>query len=298
MNNAKVSIITPTYNSSKWLPYTIESVLAQTYNNYEMLIVDDGSIDNTETVVKPFLSYRKINYLRQNNLGQAAARNSGLKIATGKYVAYLDSDDTWEPTKLEKQIQMLEENDIQVCYTDVNIIDDKGESHIYSPNGALSFRRGMVLEYLFLDNFVPFSSVVIEKCCLDKVGGSDTSIRKSDDWDLLIRLSVFCNFDYIDEKLINYRVSRTNQISNDIVGRFDSINNIADNFIKRNPHILPKKTIKQSRAYRYRVYAHDIYPISIWKSLYYYILSLKYEPLNFRPFYGIARSIIYRLKRN
>ena len=289
MEDVKVSIIIPTYNCAQWLPETIDSVLAQTYRNYELLIVDDGSTDNTKEVVQPYLSFGKIRYLHQENSGQASARNHGLRLATGKYVAYLDSDDTWAPHKLEKQINLLEEQDAQVCYTGVNLIDENSLLTEYSPKGALAFRRGVVLDYLFVDNFVPFSSVVVEKRCLELVGGSNISIKKSDDWDLLLRLSVFCRFDYIGERLMNYRVLRPGQITSDTFGRFQSVNDIANNFVLNNPGLISNKKIKLAYAYRYRAYAQDICTKGVGKSMLYYLFSFKYDPFSLKPFVGIAR---------
>ena len=107
-----VSIIMPSYNTAKFISETIESVLVQTYTNWELIIVDDCSTDNTDEVVKSFLSDNRIKYItNEKNSGAAVSRNRALREAKGKWIAFLDSDDLWLPVKLEKQIAFMKEND-------------------------------------------------------------------------------------------------------------------------------------------------------------------------------------------
>ena len=104
MSITNVSIIMPTYNSSRWISDSIQSVLDQYYEQWELLIVDDGSTDNTKNIVKDFLNDKRIKYYYQENYGPATARNIGISKASGKYLAFLDSDDIWKPNKLELQL--------------------------------------------------------------------------------------------------------------------------------------------------------------------------------------------------
>ena len=103
-----VSIIMPAFNSSKTIFDSINSVQSQTYQNWEMIIIDDGSTDNTKDIITPFLSDYRIKYLRQLNSGPSIARNNGINKAKGKYLAFLDSDDLWKPNKLDIQIKYLD----------------------------------------------------------------------------------------------------------------------------------------------------------------------------------------------
>jgi teichuronic acid biosynthesis glycosyltransferase TuaG len=124
-----VSIITPSYNSTKFIPDTINSVLSQTYSNWEMLIVDDCSKDESRQVIGEFTKKDeriKLIELTENS-GAAVARNTAIKAAKGKYVAFLDSDDLWVPTKLEKQIQFMEENDYAFTYSKYQLMDVNGK---------------------------------------------------------------------------------------------------------------------------------------------------------------------------
>lgn len=120
-----VSIITPNWNCARYISETIRSVQVQTYQNWEMLIVDDNSTDNSELMVKPFIDRDKRIRLLKNekNSGAAVSRNYALKEAKGKWIAFLDSDDLWAPEKLEKQLTFMVENDYHFCYTEYKEID-------------------------------------------------------------------------------------------------------------------------------------------------------------------------------
>ena len=108
-----ISVIIPTYNREKFLPATIDSVLRQTYSDYEIIVVDDGSTDGTQEVIEKLYG-GKLKYIYKNNGGPASARNVGLKNASGNYIAFLDSDDLWFPEKLETQIRFMEKNHSQI----------------------------------------------------------------------------------------------------------------------------------------------------------------------------------------
>lgn len=126
MSKDLVSIITPTYNCAKFIGATIESVLNQTYQNFEMIIVDDASKDNTEEVVNSFKD-KRIKYIRlSKNSGPAVARNRAMEEAKGKYMAFLDSDDLWKREKLEKQINFIKKNKYKIVCSDYEQIDEEG----------------------------------------------------------------------------------------------------------------------------------------------------------------------------
>lgn len=142
-----VSIITPSYQTDAYIAETIKSVLAQTYTNWEMIIVDDCSTDQTDEVVNTFLTDSRIRYLKnERNSGAAVSRNRALKEAKGRWIAFLDSDDLWEPKKLEKQIAFMENNGYAFSYTEYEEIDEKSKSlgvHVSGPKKISKF--GMYL---------------------------------------------------------------------------------------------------------------------------------------------------------
>jgi glycosyltransferase involved in cell wall biosynthesis len=121
-----ISVILPTYNRASFLPGAIESVQRQTFQDFELIIIDDGSTDDTHSVVNPYLKDKRIRYLLQQNGGAAAARNHGLAERQGKYVAFIDSDDTWEEDKLALQWKVLNQlPDVGIVCSDFSSVDDE-----------------------------------------------------------------------------------------------------------------------------------------------------------------------------
>lgn len=139
MKKGLASIITPLYNGEKYIGETIKSVIAQTYPNWEMIIVNDGSKDNSEAIVKSFADKEpRIKYLRQSNAGSAAARNNGIRHCNGQYIALLDADDLWSPDFLQSQINFMKEKDAIVVHSSYKRINETGEE-ILKPYPAKSF---------------------------------------------------------------------------------------------------------------------------------------------------------------
>lgn len=144
-----VSVIMPSYNTAEYIKETIQSVLAQTYDNWELIIVDDCSTDNTDEVVADFLSDTRIRYIKNDiNSGAALSRNRALREANGKWIAFLDSDDLWEPQKLEKQIAFMKDNDYAFSYTDY-MIRLNGEWLPYIYNGPDKVTRRKMYDYCY-----------------------------------------------------------------------------------------------------------------------------------------------------
>ena len=123
-----VSIITPSYNSDQFITTTIQSVINQTHKDWELIIVDDASVDNTCNIVFDFCKKdRRIKLIKQSkNLGAGAARNTAIKAAQGNYIAFLDADDVWKPTKLEKQLKHMENNNATICFSSYELINEEG----------------------------------------------------------------------------------------------------------------------------------------------------------------------------
>ena len=148
MKNKLASIITPLYNSEKYVDETIESILAQTYKNWELIVVDDNSTDNGPEIVQKYAEKdERIKLIKLNkNQGAAVARNTAIKVAKGSYIAFLDSDDLWTPTKLEEQIQFMEENNYSFTFTAYQQIseDGKKQKKIIEVPSTLSYRQALL----------------------------------------------------------------------------------------------------------------------------------------------------------
>ena len=146
-----VSIITPSYNTAKYIGKTIESVQAQTYENWEMIIVDDCSSDNTDEVVASYMSDKRIKYIKnEKNSGAAVSRNRALREAGGRWMAFLDSDDLWSPEKLEKQISFMEKNEYYFSYTNYEEIDEQGNLLGVKVTGPKKVSKHGMYNYCYL----------------------------------------------------------------------------------------------------------------------------------------------------
>lgn len=207
--NELVSIITPTYNCAKFIGETIESVLSQTYTNWEMIIVDDCSTDNTEEVVNKYSKKdKRIQYYRlENNSGAAIARTKAMELSNGKYMAFLDSDDLWYPNKLEYQIKYMKDNSYGFTCTKYEQIDEYSNSlnKIIGVIPKTSYNR------LLLDCPVGNSTVMYD---VEKIGKFKVpNIRKRNDDALWLQMLKKEKYIYgIDEILMRYRI-RSNSIS-------------------------------------------------------------------------------------
>jgi glycosyltransferase involved in cell wall biosynthesis len=196
-----VSVIIPTYNRRQLIARSIKSVLNQTYRDFELIIVDDGSTDGTSEVVAGFNDER-IRYIRcDENRGEAAARNMGIKAARCDYIAYQDSDDEWLPEKLARQMELLENAppEVGVIYTGFW----KTENHrkIYIPFSWVNQKNGDIYKELLKGNFVGSPVVLIKKECFDSAGLFDERLRNLVDWEMWLRISRHYHFRCVDEPL-------------------------------------------------------------------------------------------------
>lgn len=202
-----VSVITPTYNYGRYLAATIESVLAQTFTNWEMIVVDDGSTDDTPRVIAPYLADPRIRYHKGERLGPSGARNVAVGLSRAPLIAFLDADDLWSPTKLAQQLPLIEaDSRVGVVYSRRQLMNADGELlEMAQPR----MFRGDVFSQLFRNNFLCFSTVVARRELFDRVGGFG-NVPLAVDYDLLLRMAAQCRFDYVDEPLVRYRTGHAN----------------------------------------------------------------------------------------
>jgi glycosyltransferase involved in cell wall biosynthesis len=198
-----VSVIIPAYNAMTYLPETVESVLRQSFTDFEVLIIDDGSCDRIGQWAAQIQDPR-VRLISQENQGASGARNTGLAQAQGKYIAFLDADDLWEPTKLKKQVCCLEHNPaLGLVYTWTALIDRAGK-----PTGRVfaSHAAGDVWEQLIQHNIIECgSSPMIRRCCFETVGVFDRNLLAVEDWDMWIRIASNYPFAVIAQPLTYYR---------------------------------------------------------------------------------------------
>ena len=203
--NPTVSVVIPTYNRAHLVGRAIQSVLNQTYQDFEIIVVDDGSTDNTEEVVKSFNDPR-IRYIRHDqNRGGSAARNTGIKMARGEYIAFQDSDDEWLPEKLEKQMKVFKSAppEVGVVYTDMWRISKGEKRYWHSPK--IMPEDGIVYKQA-LDRVmgIGIQTAIIKRECLNAVGMFDENFPRFIDLELFVRLSKYYYFHHINEPLVNF----------------------------------------------------------------------------------------------
>lgn len=202
-----ISVVIPTFNRADSIARTIESVLAQTYKDYEIVVADDGSTDNTKKLLEPYMGV--IRYIYQHNKGAAAARNKGIEVSKGKYIAFQDSDDEWLPEKLEKQIEVFKtvSAKVGVVYTDMLRIHSDGRAEYWN---SPTLTDGCIIDAKKLDYQVlniGIQSTLIKKECFKKAGVFDEKFPRFIDLELFIRLSKHFGFYHIQEPLVKYYVT-------------------------------------------------------------------------------------------
>ncbi len=250
-----VSVIIPCYNGESFVGSAIESVLSQTYGHLEVVVVDDGSRDGSETVVRGFLSDPRVVLVKHDeNRGIPAARNTGIRSSNGRYLAFLDQDDSWVPTKLEAQVSMLDEgpSNLGMVFSDVVMVDDSGVSLGLAqgreiPRGIGHMSRRRRLRALYLRNFVPLISVLIRRTCLDDVGWFDESILGGmDDYELCLRIVADWDIGFIDEPLAAHRVHE-GSYSKDTERLVADASRVMDRLVRRYPFLEDLRPRRQAR---------------------------------------------------
>lgn len=263
MNNVKVSVLIPTYNGQKYLEETIESVLVQTYQDFEIFVVDDGSL--TAEPRKICEKFPQVKYHRKENGGVSSARNLILPLCKGEIIAFLDDDDVWFPTKLKKQVRLYDELIAKgitpgIIYTGHQMIDDDGKVL-----GSLIITgEGMLYEKLFFGNFVGTpSSVIVPRAVVESENlRFDTNLRTSEDWDFFLgvarRYPIYC----VKEVLTKYRnragsLTKNVSVANDCDSQLlhKHLEKGREEFSKDHPDRV-EVYLQKSSSYRYREAAY------------------------------------------
>lgn len=206
-----VSVIVPVYNGSKFISEALQSALSQTYKNLEVIVINDGSTDNTKDIVAEFAGRdSRIKLFNQTNSGVSAARNNGIKCSKGEFIALLDHDDLWLSDKLQKQIPLFYNGNTVLVYGN-SIAQDVDRGVRCLVKNPKSFHAGRVTEYLSKDTFISCPTVVIKKEALSMLEYVfDENLQVSADYDLLIRLSLIGDFNFTPDVIAIYRLHNDN----------------------------------------------------------------------------------------
>lgn len=201
-DSSTISVLIPAYNAAPFVAAAVSSALAQTHPPHEIIVVDDGSSDDTPRVLESFGN--RIRVIRQDNRGLSAARNVAAAAATGAWLAFLDADDTWLPTKLQRQLEVARHADVALVYSD---------RFNRGVRGALPIRQGDVhdmysgdvfVDLLVLGNRITASSVIVRRQVFQQLNGFAEDIRVAEDWDLWIRVAELHHVGVVHEPLVNY----------------------------------------------------------------------------------------------
>ena len=214
--NPKVSVIIPAYNHGRFLREAIQSVLEQTFQDWELIVVDDGSTDETSEVVASFPDPR-IRYIYQKNQGNAAARNRGIELARGEFIAFLDADDLWLPMKLEKQVAQLDSlpPTVGLVYADLHFFNHEDGAitgRLLQASGQFDPPRGKVFSQIVRRKwggergwFIIPTTALIRREVFQRVGLFDESLRRHVDWEMWVRIAAAYEVDVLNEPLAKYR---------------------------------------------------------------------------------------------
>lgn len=206
MSNDLVSIIMPSYNTGKYIKKSIESVISQTYKNWELIIVDDCSTDNTENIISQFTDKRIKFFKNEKNSGAAVSRNKALREAKGKWIAFLDSDDLWLPQKLEKQINFMDKNKYHFSYTDYKILWDGKIESPYINTGPDIIDKKRMYRYCYISTI----TVMYDRNIIGLIQIAD--IKKNNDYAMWLKIIEKSNCYRLSECL-SYYCKHSNSIS-------------------------------------------------------------------------------------
>jgi glycosyltransferase involved in cell wall biosynthesis len=204
-----VSVIIPAYNAAAYVREAVDSALAQTYKNIEIIVVDDGSTDATRKILEPYAAKKSITYIHQENRGLSGARNTGIKKSRGEFIALLDSDDIFLPKKIERQVaDFAAHPDCGVSYCNIAHFYDGAPEKTFMLNYTY-YSGDELFPNLLKKNFINPLTVVLRRSAIDQVGLFDESYGKSEDWEYWVRLAYAgIRFHYLPEVLAKYRMRK------------------------------------------------------------------------------------------
>jgi glycosyltransferase involved in cell wall biosynthesis len=236
MKQPRVSVIIPNYNYAHYLPQTLESVLAQSYPDVEIIVVDDGSSDDSRKVLEQFEG--RVRLIEQQNRGVAAARNNGARQSSGQLIAFLDADDIWLPLKLERQVELfLSQPELGLVHCGVEEIDAEGNHLSFRSDGLEGW---VAKELLLLERAVILgggSGLVVPRATFDALGGFNERLSTSADWDFFYRIAARQRVGFVPEPLLQYRIHGTNMHANIGLMERDMLHAYSEAFSHPDPEI-------------------------------------------------------------
>jgi glycosyltransferase involved in cell wall biosynthesis len=276
----------PTYNRAHLLRRAIQSILRQTYQNFELIVVDDYSSDNTEEVVKSFCDERIRYVWNEEHMGAPFSRNVGIKVARGEYIAFQDSDDIWLPKKLAKQMNVFKNSprELGVVYTSFWSVG--WGKKVYVPQSKYRRSEGDIHEILLEANFIGTPAAMVKKECFEKAGMFDETLPRLQEWDLWIRISRYYRFKHIDEPLVICYL-QPDSISRNINAHIQAKKRILEKYfeeISKKPKILGK--------HYYEIGTLLCLNGNVQEGKSYFFKAVKTYPFNMKLLFSTALSLL------
>jgi glycosyltransferase involved in cell wall biosynthesis len=287
----QVTVVVPSYNMGHYLPQAVQSALAQSYPNLEVLIVDDGSTDDTLQVVRLWDSDPRVRVHRQSNSGLSAARNAGIAHSSAPFIALLDADDVWLPQKLALQMPLFRDRpEVGVVYSAFERMDVERRP---LPTTVPSMHRGWVSGRLLIENFVPASTAVVRRVCFERQGLFDVTLRTGEDYDMWLRLSAHWQFDFVPTSTMGYR-THGGQMSQDYRARYATGIRIMQSFLASNPAAAEPSLVRSAWAHTYTGRGN----VTLWRerdrrgALQDYLRALACHPGYWPAWRALLRSLV------
>jgi len=286
-----VSVVIPTYNRSAMVERAVRSVQAQTYTNLDIIIIDDGSTDDTGQRVAALQEEdQRIRYIRhEKNRGAQAARNSGLRAATGDYIAFLDSDNEWLPQKIETQMALFTARPASpgVVYCGFSRVNSNQQlMHNYIPQF-----RGQVYPRVLQDWLTDTSTLLIRREMLEKIGGVDETLRAYHEWDLCIRLARECEFDFAPDCLTIYHEHSGPSISKNLMIDAAGYQSVVERYQSDIRRECGKKSLSRHYLKTARLF---VLADEFDMAKKYFRKSIQQDPLNINAFVHYGASLLGR----
>jgi glycosyltransferase involved in cell wall biosynthesis len=298
-----VTVIVPSLNQGQYIGEALDSIFAQTYKDYEVIVVDGGSTDGTAAAVGRYGD--KVLFFRQSGKGVSRAKNQALERARGRFIAFLDADDAWYPDKLARQVALLEDHpEYGFCSSDVDFFDETGITIRSAIGAEKKPRSGMVFDDLFANNFISSATIILRRECFEKVGRFDEEIFYAEDTEMWIRVAKEFSLGYISESLSRYRVrpeARSQSFARHYASlalSYGKLKGLYPDYFAARPALLRSAYFNLYRRWAYRHFAVGEYA----EARKIYLRALRYAPLDRSAWVHLVasylpRGIIERLKR-
>jgi glycosyltransferase involved in cell wall biosynthesis len=294
IENPTVSVVVAAYNHEKYVRTLLESILAQTFQDFEVVIIDDGSSDSTGDIIEEYArKYQdKIRFVRQENKGLVDTVNLAFRMSRGKYIAPVGSDDVWLPEKLAKQVQKFDEDpSLSLVYTDLNIIDEKGNVTSRYSRSVKPY-WGQITNQFFVSNFISGIVVMYKRELFEKYGYWDPRYKIASDYEFSLRVSPYIKVGYIDEVLALYRVHKnSSSLGNEATG-IEGLE-VRKRFVASHPNLVGKNAVRLAYAKSYfRI--GEAYSIKNDRksAIKYYANACCYNPLSLQGYAGLVFTLL------